>query len=170
MFSTGGNQTAGGRASVNNRFNWDKIASGIDGDFGYVPVGNVDEDYGGLGGNGYWSGASQRNAGSGGGGSSFVSGHPGCIALENEDSNAPSLTNSSIHYSKYRFYSTNIISGNSSMPLYFSRTSNGIGNQNIGNIRITILSFDRIVSCVNNIYNYRFVLSLLFLLSAFSAE
>ncbi|EAX89270.1 hypothetical protein TVAG_257130 [Trichomonas vaginalis G3] len=171
IYSYGGNQKSGGRASTNNKFLWEeRVFSGINGDFGFVPVGNLDEDYGGLGGNGYWSGASQRYAGSGGGGSSFVSGHPGCITLQSEGSNVPSETNSPIHPSNYKFYSTSIISGNSQMPLYFSRTSSGIGNQNIGGIRITILSFCGIFSCINNIYNYRFIISSLFLASAFSVE
>ncbi|EAY02269.1 hypothetical protein TVAG_030850 [Trichomonas vaginalis G3] len=95
--------------------------------------------FGGMGGNGYYSGASIDYAGAGGGGSSFISGYEGCIALNSDADNSPNPNNSSIHYSGKYFINPIMIQGNNYMPLYTS-DSYGIGNLGRCVIRITVLS------------------------------
>lgn len=135
--TTGGTQISGGIASKINHFG-NEYYAGLDGLFGVSNV-SPGRDMGGIGGSGYWSGASLEYGGGSGGGSSFISGHPGCIALENDRSNNPSQTNSSIHYSRIFFTNTTTIPGNSTMPLYYSPSAKGIGNSSRGALRITIL-------------------------------
>ena len=77
-------------------------------------------DGNGAGGGGYFGGSASIfvRSYSGAGGSSFISGHAGCNAI-NETSTDPKAmipTNQSIHYSGYRFFNTNIIDGISNMP------------------------------------------------------
>ncbi|EAX97659.1 hypothetical protein TVAG_229260 [Trichomonas vaginalis G3] len=145
VFATGGSQKSGG--FITSDF-W-KHANGLFGMAAYVKN-SIDLD--GLGGNGYWSGASFDYSGGGGGGSSFISGYDGCIALEDENSEVPSTKNSSIHYSGYYFETATMQKGNTSMPLYYSRYAYGIGNNYSGCIRITILP-DYNLSCECNFLN-----------------
>ncbi|EAX93259.1 hypothetical protein TVAG_338580 [Trichomonas vaginalis G3] len=158
VISTGGTQTKGGFSSTNN--GWKHI----DGAFGFVQYVEDSADMGGYGGNGYFSGGSFDYSGAGGGGSSFVSGYEGCIALAGEDNETMSPTNSSIHYSGYFFESPSIQRGNSSMPLYFNKHSHGIGNKGRGCIRITILSYK--FTCHPNLYfnfhDFTYIFILLF--------
>lgn len=147
--TTGGTQTSGGIATPENYFK-DVTSYGLNGTFGVSP--QISGDMGGIGGSGYYSGASLYYAGSGGGGSSFISGHPGCIALKDSSSEAPS--NSNIHYSRIQFTSTRMITGYNDMPLYFSAHSHGKGNKNRGAIRITILSYEPTDLNHNDIYSF----------------
>ncbi|EAX93256.1 glycine-rich protein, putative [Trichomonas vaginalis G3] len=147
IISTGGTQTFGGIASKIGRF------GGLDGRFGIVSLHKTSSDHGGLGGNGYWSGATLNYAGAGGGGSSFVSGFPNCIALNSSENENPSETNSSVHYSGISFMSPSMQQGNTTMPLYYKRNSIGIGNRSRGAIRITILNY--IPSCKNSFYSFK---------------
>ncbi len=80
------------------------------------------------GGNGYYSGYAgyyDNGVAGGGGGSSFISGHNGCIAIESQSSNNPRLDSNrktcldgttditcSYHYSGYKFTDTVMIDGN----------------------------------------------------------
>ena len=86
--------------------------------------GGSSSDYGssghGGGGGGYFGGVSSTETDmyGGGGGSSFISGHDGCNAIDiaSDDPTNMISTNQSIHYKGYRFYKTDIIDGNSTMP------------------------------------------------------
>ncbi|EAX93791.1 hypothetical protein TVAG_339140 [Trichomonas vaginalis G3] len=135
--SGGGIQTSGGKAAQS----YNEMI-GIKGLFGMSPVNYNSADMGGIGGNGYYSGGSIEVAGAGGGGSSFISGYEGCVALNSSLNENPSPTNSSIHYSGIKFFNPTMIQGNNEMPLFInSGTINcGIGNKNRGAIRITIIS------------------------------
>ena len=101
---------------------------------------------GGIAGNGYWSGASLEYSGSGGGGSSFISGYDGCIALNSSENEDPNPNNRSIHYSGISFLQPSMHKGNTTMPLYHSPNAYGIGNKGRGCIRITILNYPEL-SC-----------------------
>ena len=63
---------------------------------------------GGAGGSGYWggfhggTGDNNKSGAGGGGGSSFISGHPECVAINRDGSKS----SSSIHFSKLRFTGT----------------------------------------------------------------
>ncbi|EAX84168.1 hypothetical protein TVAG_599450 [Trichomonas vaginalis G3] len=166
IWAKGANQTNGGTASRPNKFNegnQQRDKSSFDGIFGRIPIYNDKINIGGMGGNGYYSGATLEYAGGGSGGSSFISGHKGCIALNSSLNEFPNPYNSSIHYSGLYFTQTQMISGNETMPLYSSSNSKGIGNKNEGCIRITILTKD--CSCICNsylhmnsfIYNFIFI-------------
>ncbi|EAY14272.1 hypothetical protein TVAG_487150 [Trichomonas vaginalis G3] len=158
--SGGGSQTSGGTpASTKSRF------SGIPGLFGISNVKYSSSDFGAVGGNGYYSGASIDYAGAAGGGSSFISGYEGCIALKGPTDETPSPSNSSIHYSKIFFTNPIMIQGNQTMPLYYNPESRGIGNNDRGAIRITILSND--CSCNHRYFhsNIYFLLSIVFIVS-----
>ncbi|EAY16076.1 hypothetical protein TVAG_278420 [Trichomonas vaginalis G3] len=146
--SGGGTQISGGSAAPTVQW-----ISGIRGLFGKSPINYKFKDMGGIGGNGYYSGASVNYTGSGGGGSSFISGYEGCIALNSSLDETPSPTNSPIHYSGIFFTNPIMIEGNKNMPLYYSPISRGIGNKGRGAIRITIL-LSQACSCNNNICLY----------------
>lgn len=135
IITTGGTQLSGGFASKYQMFG-DEPGYGINGTFG-ISI-RLKTEMGGIGGSGYYSGASLTRAGAGGGGSSFISGYPGCIALKSSDSDEPSDSN--VHFSKFKFSSAKMIVGNNTMPLYSSKNSEGIGNKHRGALRITILS------------------------------
>ncbi|EAY16075.1 PE-PGRS protein, putative [Trichomonas vaginalis G3] len=150
--SGGGTQTSGGAASPSVHSDDETQPSGgssptvrwITGFPGLFGMANIDyesADFGGVGGNGYYSGASVNYTGAGGGGSSFISGYEGCTALNSSLDETPSQSNSSIHHTEIFFTSPIMIEGNKTMPLYFSPSSRGIGNSYRGAIRITDLSF-----------------------------
>ncbi|KAI5482796.1 glycine-rich protein family [Trichomonas vaginalis G3] len=167
IWTKGANQTQGGTASTPNLYYEGSIQrqySFYEGMFGRIKAYKNDKiNIGGMGGNGYYSGATLEYAGGGSGGSSFISGHKGCIALNSSLNEFPNPYNSSIHYSGLYFTQTQMISGNETMPLYSSSNSKGIGNKNEGCIRITILTKD--CSCICNsylhmnsfIYNFIFI-------------
>ena len=94
----------------------------------------------GGGGSGYYGGASDINCADYGGcgGSSFISGYPGCDAIK-EESTEDNITHSglSFHYSGYRFKETDMKSGKEEMP-----SPNGdieTGHSGHGAIRISSL-------------------------------
>ena len=151
--SGGGTQISGGSAAPTVVSPTNKLLTGYPGLFGISPVNYSSNDMGGIGGNGYYSGASVNYTGSGGGGSSFISGYEGCIALNSSLDETPSPTNSPIHYSGIFFTNPIMIEGNKNMPLYYSPISRGIGNKGRGAIRITIL-LSQACSCNNNICLY----------------
>lgn len=135
VISEGGTQISGGKATNEVIFDENVNGYGLNGMFGVSP--QSDGDMGGIGGSGYYSGASFTYSGAGGGGSSFISGHPECVALKNSESEETS--NSNVHYSQIKFRSTKMKIGNTTMPLYYSRHSQGKGNHGKGALRITIL-------------------------------
>ena len=93
-------------------------------------------DYGGLGGGGYYGGTSYQTAYAGSGGSSFISGYDGCNAVK--DQNEIEHTNQSMHYSKLVFWDAEMIAGNETMPIPTS-LSYKEKYSGSGAIRITII-------------------------------
>lgn len=96
------------------------------------------------GGGGYYGGAGAYNMGAGSGGSSYISGHTGCVAITSStDITAKSgcttgtTDNScSIHYSLKKFTDTVMKAGNESMPTHDGE-STMIGNTGNGYAKIT---------------------------------
>ena len=110
--------------------------------------GTADSDGVGGAGSGYWGGKTSTEFGmsSGTGGSSFISGHLGCIAVTSSYSTSAKCTSGSsvdcaTHYSGKVFKNTSMISGNSSMPSY-SGSGTMTGNSGNGYARITLVSID----------------------------
>ena len=161
---TGGTQTSGG------------VSNSESGGFGYGGKGRIldptvtfcNDGYGG--GSGYYGGGGglggpapsgsedipieQYKTGSGGGGSSFISGHAGCIAIKSEDDQTPKVSTyskleDSYHYSGKIFTNTVMIDGKGynwtteigekiDMPTH-DLTSTMVGNNGNGYARITYL-------------------------------
>ena len=145
--------------------------------FGYVPLLNTGENYNYVynnsGGNGYWSGNFYDWVGSGGhsavpgagGGSSFISGHAGCVAITSQDNTTPRNDSNgstcqdgttditcSYHYSNIIFKNTIMVDGNgynwttvkgkqTQMPSH-DGTTTVVGNSGNGYARITLISTD----------------------------
>ena len=108
--------------------------------------GKADNDGVAGGGGGYYGGqtnnVSQKSSGAGGSG--YVSGHPGCIAVTSEEDTTPKVEkyseiSDSYHYSGKIFTDTVLTAGNSTMPTW-DGTSTMTGNQNPGYAKITNLS------------------------------
>jgi hypothetical protein len=122
----GGTQTAGGAGGSNGM-------AAQAGSFGQGSDGSRSHG----GGGGYYGGGGADASGGGGSGSSFISGHTGCNAI-----NATGVhTGQPNHFSGLRFISTLMIAGNASMPNPRGN-NNLIGNGNNGFIRITVLETD----------------------------
>ena len=126
--ATGGTQTSPG-LSVNG------VAGGSA--FGYA---GQTQSYGTGGGGGYYGGGSGHctsyKVSAGAGGSSFISGHPGCDAItESSTSSNIVHTGSPNHYSNKVFVDTVMIDGSSSMPTY-DGTSTMVGNVGNGHAKI----------------------------------
>ena len=98
------------------------------------------DDEGGFGGNGYYGGTSYPFAFAGSGGSSFISGHKGCIAIHDPSTKNGDIVHKedSIHYSGISFENTEMISGNTTMPLPDSNTRGKWSEEN-GAFRLTYL-------------------------------
>ena len=143
--------------------------------FGSVPLLNTGGNYffNNSGGNGYWSGnfydwvgAGGHNAVSGaGGGSSFISGHTGCVAILSQNSTTPRSDSKGVtckdgttditcsyHYSNIIFKNTIMIDGEgyswttvkgkkTSMPSH-DGLSTIVGNNSNGYAKITLISQD----------------------------
>ena len=119
----GATQTSGGHngAAIGH--------AGLDGTWGIG--GNHDnENYGGGGGGGYYGGGGGSHkaglVGSGAGGSSFISGYPGCDAIS-ESSTEDNIihTGQPNHYSSYVFTNPVMIDGGSTMPSPSGGTETG---------------------------------------------
>ena len=113
------------------------------GDFGFaLPCSRPMEygnDYGGFGGGGYYGGTSYAYAYAGSGGSSFISGYPGCKAVKN-NKDTIEHEDHPIHYSGFVFSKPEMISGNKTMPLPSSPTEKGI-HSSAGAFRITLVQY-----------------------------
>ena len=116
--TTPGSQTAAGVSYGND--------AAKNGSFG---KGGNGENYGGGGSGGYWGGAAGKNSGTGNGGSSgssYISGHLGCVAITSRNTitpkegcaNGTTDISCSIHYSGNAFVSTQMLSGRDEMPTY----------------------------------------------------
>ena len=103
----------------------------------------------GGGGGGYWGGNyCDRGLNSGGsGGTSYISGHTGCVAVASANSSSPkngcedNTTNNacSIHYSRKKFTNTVMKAGNEEMPTH-DGTSTMTGNTGDGYATITLVN------------------------------
>jgi len=98
------------------------------------------------GGGGYWGGVSYdaENGESASGGSGYVSGHVGCVAIKSATDTSPkdgcangtTDINCSIHYSGTQFTSTSLIRGDHTMPTHDGLNSM-VGNSGNGYVKIT---------------------------------
>ena len=104
----------------------------------FVSAGN---DWGGLGGGGYYGGTSYDYSYAGSGGSSFISGHEGCKAIKRRDGPEIEHSEESLHYSGYVFSKTEMIAGNKTMPLPSGKRD--IWSEVNGAFKITLVSFDQ---------------------------
>ena len=133
--ATGGSQTDPGKSVNGNNSN-----SG----FGYSSQPNT---YGTGGGGGYYGGGSggstSYKVSAGAGGSSFISGHKGCDAIdESSESSAIVHTHQNKHYSNIVFTNTVMKSGNEEMPTH-DNTGKMTGNTGNGYALISlIISYD----------------------------
>src|SRR5574344_1404292 len=102
-----------------------------------------------AGGNGYYPGGGATCANGAGGGSSYISGYTGNVAITSASSTSPKSGCSngtsdiacSYHYSGLVFTNTNMIAGNASMPTH-DGTSTMTGNSGDGYAKITFISVD----------------------------
>ena len=123
----GASQISGGKGLVDGKF-------GCGGSYSYLDH----EIDGGGGGGGYFGGGKAGGCEySGAGGSSFISGHEGCIAIKKPTSNSLKIemSTSSTHYSVFAFYDSIMKAGNKEMPSptgYFET-----GHEGNGFVRIT---------------------------------
>ncbi len=112
--------------------------------FGYGQDGNGTSDSSGVGGggSGYYGGRTQNvnTQSSGNGGSSFISGHPGCNAIKQESTEGNiEHTGDSTHYSGFVFTNTEMKAGNEVMPMHDGTENTMTGNTGNGYARITYL-------------------------------
>ena len=145
---SGGTQNAGGTTLLKNANDEMKDAVRITGAFGYSSVGAQIVQSGSGG--GWYSGGVSFGHGGAGGGSSYISGHDGCLAI-NQSSTSTSITHkTNSEYTGYVFSNTTMIDGNGyewTTTRSYSRTvmpSNGVNTIEYGNIgnghaRITYL-------------------------------
>ena len=141
--TTPGNQTHGGHYGYWYANPVNSPGHGANGQFGFGGNGTCNEltgnatcDWGPGGGSGYYGGGGTNYAGFGSGGSSFISGHPGCDAIAQESTEDNIIhTKQPDHYSGYVFYNTLMKAGNERM---ISPTNNFvIGHNGDGFARIT---------------------------------
>ena len=102
-------------------------------------------DYGAIGGGGYYGGTSYPYTFAGSGGSSFISGHEGCDAVK-EQIDPIEHTGQPNHYSGFVFKNTEMISGNNSMPVPTSLTERRI-YKDLGAFRLTLIYYQYHCTC-----------------------
>ena len=151
----GGTQIAGGLGQSSDS----SYGRGYPGGFGY---GGLGVSHAAGGGAGYYGGGGGVRAsvidGNGGGGSSFISGHNGCNAID-ESSTSSSLihTGQSVHYSGKYFINTMMIDGAGyqwttekkeqiNMPSKDNPNKRVVGNEDSGAARITYLGLEQSTS------------------------
>ena len=139
---TGGTQTSGGEKghSVED----DSSRHGTDGTFGSGGMAAANENFGSGAGGGYFGGGggsdSLYSTASGAGGSSYISGYPGCKAINKTTTSIekPIMLDHPNHYSGLVFHNIEVVEGKD-----LKRNKDGL-------IRITILNFD---NCSMKIFN-----------------
>ena len=150
--ATGGSQTSGGTNGLGNHLSG-HASKNLFGDITYRSEAKSGYELSG-GGNGYYSGGNGNHGvdttGAAAGGSSFISGHEGCNAINSSStSTAISHTGQSIHYSDYKFTNTKMIDGEgyswttqkstyTGMPNIHGNTTM-IGNTGHGYAKITLI-------------------------------
>ena len=159
--STGGTQTSGGtngRTGGSNGYQ-----SGYAGGFGIG--GNAQPSYGSGGGGGYWGGYGSGHTScvvdSAPGGSSFISGYTGAVAIKSETDTSPRLSNKgevcatgddieecSYHYSGFIFNNAEMLAGDEYIPSY-DGTGKKLGNTGNGYAKISFV--DELSQYANNI-------------------
>lgn len=123
--------------------------SGNEFGIGTTGTGRGDSDGVAGGGGGYWGGVSYDalNGESASGGSGYISGHTGCVAIKSANDTSPksgcsdgtSDASCSIHYSGRRFNSTVLTTGNELIPTH-DGLSTMEGNSGNGYVKITFVS------------------------------
>ena len=147
IFATGGTQEKGGTGLISGGFGKGGSQTAEEGD--------ID---GGAGGSGYFGGGKAGGCElSGAGGSSFVSGYQGCLAI-NEPSADGSFTMStkSVHYSGLFFHNPIMQDGKTS----FYSPEGIIETGHIGHGAIKITIFSTILTCKSNIRIPHFLISI----------
>ena len=106
--------------------------------------GVADSDGVAGGGSGYYGGCSRNvsRQSAGSGGSGYISGHLGCIAIMGPDHIQPKVTEAtdildSYHYSNKIFTNTSLIDGDSVQPMFNDQTQTTKGNADNGYCKIT---------------------------------
>ena len=144
---TQGNQTHPGKGGK-----FDERGYAYDGEFGVggsgACVNNTNCDGAGGGGSGYYGSGGMTGVGGSPGGSSFISGFDGCIAIDAEGN----PTNSSIHMSGLFFKFGKMLAGDEEMPSFNKGNMTMIGNTSPGFARITYL-FNSHISCNAKIFH-----------------
>ncbi len=148
QLATGGTQISGGIRGAYYNAETDPT----DGKFGQG--GDSQNGHGGGGGSGYYGGGGgsyiDDGVSSGAGGSSYISGHEGCVAIKKESTeenvqpkagctDGTKDINCSYHYSGKYFTDTQMIAGNSQMPTH-SGDGNMTGNEGNGYAKITFVN------------------------------
>ncbi len=124
-------QTKGGAAGIRQGGNNNLVLTPTAGTLGSGGNGTGNGGYGGSGGAGYYGGGGGIDVG-GATGSSFISGHPGCNAINADGTHRGNPT----HYSGLVFTETVMTAGNASMPNPRG-AGNITGNTGNGFVRIT---------------------------------
>ena len=129
--TTGGTQIGAGASYQSTR----------GGGFGYGKQSNTN-GYGGGGGGGYYGGSTGHGR-TGAGGSSYISGYVGCIAIKSATDITPKVTTyskieDSYHYSGKIFKQSVMIAGNASMPTHDGQGTM-TGNSGNGYAKITYI-------------------------------
>ena len=121
--ATGGEQALGGMHGTGDHMYFEMPRA----NFGFTKYNYITA---GGGGNGYYAGGNGNHGcgtvGSGAGGSSFISGYPGCNAISESSTSTNIIhTGSPNHYSGYVFSNMQMIAGDSSMPAPSGGTETG---------------------------------------------
>jgi len=130
--ATGGTQTQGGIDPItrNPSFQpgmYNKVISGaiiLSGTFGCANIPEAREFWGGGGGGGWYGGGIGHGQG-GSGGSSFVSGMDGCVAMSQDGTQDSNINYQTIDGIEYKFSSATTINGGSVMPAPRGGTETG---------------------------------------------
>lgn len=139
---TGGTQNVGGNYITYNSSNT-VLNSTLSGGFGK----NINFNQSGAGG-GWFTGGNSAHGGAGGG-SSYISGHSGCLAINQSSTENNIIMKTNSEYDGYHFDNTIIIDGEgyewtnikgglTQMPIYDGKTGEP-GNKGNGHIKITYL-------------------------------
>ncbi|EAY18102.1 hypothetical protein TVAG_306230 [Trichomonas vaginalis G3] len=164
----------------------DYTSNPIPGHFGIAGYINETNDWGGVAGNGYYAGCSVNYLGASTGGSSFISGHPGCDAISNDSSSFDNITHTGqpVHYSNLSFFGTEMIDGLGQIPLpwihrpfknkeIFYNTSNTdyyeTGHHGNGFVRISLFDEAIVLTCkIRNTFSNQNILSFLVFILIYS--
>ena len=139
LICEGAKQTSGSECDPRTAGDQTFLAS--KGSFGSAGIINPvsTDDYGAIGGGGYYGGTSYTYSFAASGGSSFISGHKGCDAVK-EQIETIEHTGQPNHYSGLIFTNTEMISGNNTMPVPTSFIDRKIYS-GLGAFRLTLIHY-----------------------------